>query len=55
MRSLRKRMVPRCRKRVSYPCEDAFLVMLYGAGFAVHEFFGMDDFSAVNVDYSLVA
>ena len=50
----RKRMVPCCRKGVTYACEDAFLVMFYCAGFAVHESFCMDDFSAISVDYALV-
>ena len=47
-------MVPRCGEGVAYAFEDAFLVMFYGAGFAVHEPFGMDDFAAVSVDYSLM-
>ena len=34
--------------------EECFLVVFYGAGFAVHEFFGVNDFSAVSMNYSLV-
>ena len=50
----RKRMVPCGGEGVADAFEDGFLVVFYGAGFAVHEFFCVDDFSAVSVDYSLV-
>ena len=49
-----KRMVPCGVEGVANAFEDAFLVVFYGAGFAVHEFFGVDDFSAERIDYSLV-
>ena len=47
-------MVPYRREGVADSDEDAFLVMFYGAGFSMHEPFGMDDFSAISMDYSLV-
>ena len=49
-----KRMVSYRREGVADSGEDAFLIVLYGAGLSVHESFCMDDFSAVGMDYSLV-
>ena len=49
-----KRMVPCGFEGVAYACEDAFLVVFYGAGFSMHEFFGVDYFSAERIDYSLM-
>ena len=49
-----KGMVPYRREGVADANVDAFLIVLYCAGFPMHESFGMDDFSAVSMDYSLV-
>src|SRR5665647_2058992 len=49
-----KRMVPCRGQRVANALEDCFLVMFYYAGFSVHKFFGVNDFSAVCMDDSLV-
>ena len=49
-----KRMVPRRGQRIANSLEDCFLVMFYCAGFSMHEFFGVNDFTAVCMDDSLV-
>jgi hypothetical protein len=50
----RKRMVPCGVQGVSHAFKDGFLVVFYGAGFAMHQFFCVHNFSAVSIDYALV-
>ncbi len=42
-------------KWVAYAAEDVFAVVVYGAGFAVHQFFGVNHFAAVSVNDTLMS
>jgi hypothetical protein len=49
-----KRMVPCRGQRIADSLEDCFLVMFYCTGLSMHEFFGVNDFTTVCMNDSLV-